>query len=285
MKAIIDQIAYDLNITINRFRPVSGGDISRAYLLNTSKGDLFLKINNSPHASVMFKAEAIGLQALETSNTLKIPEVIKTGASGSNAYLLLEAIATGSPNKSSMALLGEQLALMHANTAERFGFDSDNFIGSLPQSNNWHQHWPEFYVYERLIPQIKLAREKGLLASGEILGTDDMIKRCDELSGNAVPCLLHGDLWGGNYMIDTDGQPVLIDPAVYYGHHEVDIAMSRLFGGFSVDFYEAYESRFPITSGYSERMDLYQLYYLLVHLNLFGRSYYGSVSRLLKGLF
>ena len=222
---------------------------------------------------------------MEQTNTIKVPEVYQVGIAEGMSYLLMEAISPGPKTPGSMTRLGEALALMHKSSADQFGFDSDNYIGSLPQSNSWHTDWADFYVNERLIPQMSLAEKHHLLSSREIPSKASMIETCYGLTQNISPSLLHGDLWGGNYMITSEDQPVLIDPAVYYGHNEVDIAMTRLFGGFSSEFYRTYETHYPISEGYDKRMDLYQLYYLLVHLNLFGRSYYGSVSRLMKGLF
>ena len=270
---------------MHSYLPVSGGDISSAYLLSCSEGNFFLKINQNEFAETMFHAEAQGLRLLDSAKAIKIPEVVGYGLLENHAYLLLEAIQTSHPTSVSLKHLGEQLAQLHKTTNAVFGLDHSNFIGSLPQSNNFQDTWSVFYIKERLMPQYALANSKGLLQERDIPDYDQMKSCCDNLFKGIQPSLLHGDLWSGNYLIDSIGNPVLIDPAAYFGHHEVDIAMSRLFGGFGIEFYQAYEAHFPKTDGYEERMDLYQLYYLLVHLNMFGRSYYSSVIRLTKKLF
>ena len=181
---------------------------------------------------------------------------------------------------------GTQLAKLHLNHKAKFGFTSDNFIGSLPQSNKQYSDWANFYWHERIAPQLKLAKQNNLLHASKIISEQTAIAVFEELLGKDVkPTLLHGDLWAGNYLIATDGTPYLIDPATYWGHSMVDIAMSKLFGGFGNEFYTAYHEIIPKTDNYNAQIDLYQLYFLLVHLNLFGRSYYGSVSSILKHYF
>ncbi|MBT8268307.1 MAG: phosphotransferase [Flavobacteriaceae bacterium] len=285
VRDVIFSIASSNGLNLENYIAVSGGDISRAYLLHTSDGNFFLKLNSDHVSEDMFNVEAKGLQILAAAKAIKIPDVIGHGRIGDYAYLLLEAIKIKNETPSDLETLGEQLAQLHLSTAEQFGLDHSNFIGSLHQSNDFHEDWTTFYIAERLWPQYQLALSKGLLTNTDIPYVEQMTVCCDNLFEDIKPSLLHGDLWSGNYLIDQQGLPVLIDPAVYYGHHEVDIAMSRLFGGFSSDFYSAYEYHFPVTEGYEDRMDLYQLYYLLVHLNLFGGSYYGSVMRLTKRLF
>ncbi|MFL1011187.1 fructosamine kinase family protein [Flavisericum labens] len=173
------------------------------------------------------------------------------------------------------------MAKLHQCHSRNFGLDHNNFIGNLLQSNTEHKTWGNFYIYERLLPQLKLTKSKNLLHSNEIPPTETMVKSLSSLFRNIKPSLLHGDLWSGNYLISSDGTPYLIDPAVYYGHSEVDIAMTKLFGGFGEDFYDAYVESIPFTSDTTARIEIYQLYYLLVHLNLFGRSYYDSVKSIL----
>ena len=184
-----------------------------------------------------------------------------------------------------MAFFGEKLAKFHQKRGDVFGWDRHNFIGSLPQSNSKKTSWNVFYTEERLMPQLQLAIDKGMLSKQEAPDRDKMVSVLGELFKGVEPSLLHGDLWSGNYLINTDGVPYLIDPAVYWGHSEVDIAMSRLFGGFGASFYSSYDGLRPPDKASEDRMHIYQLYYLLVHLNLFGRSYYSSVTHILKQYF
>jgi fructosamine-3-kinase len=184
-----------------------------------------------------------------------------------------------------MALLGKQLANLHLNKSKTFGFNTDNFIGTLPQSNTTHHNWVDFYVEERLVPQLKIAIQRHLLTPAEVPDLSTMKLKTVDIFKYVQPSLLHGDLWSGNYLISKDGIPYLIDPAAYYGHSEVDIAMSLLFGGFDNSFYEAYHAVIPKETDTIARIELYQLYYLLVHLNLFGSSYYNSVKRITNKYF
>ena len=185
-----------------------------------------------------------------------------------------------------MDLLGHHLAALHQpSAADNFGGQTDNFIGNLPQSNTQQLNWSTFYVQERLLPQLEISRARQMLDPAEIPSLQKMLKRCSTIFPEVKPSLLHGDLWRGNYLISKNGSPYLIDPAIYFGHHEVDIAMSRLFGGFNSTFYDAYAEHFPQRIDDTALMNIYQLYYLLVHLNLFGSSYYSSVHRILKTYF
>lgn len=266
-------------------RPVSGGDISSAYCVVTDNGRYFLKVNSASFAKEMFEAEKVGLEAIQATNTIAAPQVILVDTLGEESFLLMEFVESKRPDASDYQRLGHQLAKMHLCSRPNFGFPSHNFIGSLPQQNHAHDTWPEFYWYQRILPQLKMALGKNLLQANLIPEEEKALTMLRNLFGEVSPSLLHGDLWGGNYLISTDGTPYLIDPAVYYGHAMVDIAMSRLFGGFSADFYDAYHQIIPQPSHHDEQIDLYQLYYLLVHLNLFGSGYYSSVSSILKRYF
>jgi fructosamine-3-kinase len=264
---------------------VSGGDISDAYRLSGKGGDFFFKVNHRSDAERMFKVEADSLQLLGSGGAIRTPAVIWTGSLDSGAGLLLEFIENRLPTSEDLLRFGRSLAQMHQQSSADFGWHQNNYIGSLEQYNTPHATWPEFYGRERLLPQIKMARQKNLLSAGEIPTEDRLLNSLKQYLPDTSPGLLHGDLWGGNYLISTKGQACLIDPAVYYGHGEVDLAMSRLFGGFGPAFYQGYHEVLPPEAGFAERQDIYQLYYLLVHLNLFGSSYYGSVSRILQRYF
>jgi fructosamine-3-kinase len=280
----VNHLTNILNNRIESILPVSGGDISSAYKIETSGKIYFLKLNQAS-ALNMFLKEADALKMIATTNTINTPSVIDVGSFETNSYLLMDFIDSKSPSNKDMALLGKQLANLHLNTSKTFGFNSDNYIGTLPQSNTKHQNWVDFYMEERLAPQLKLAVQKQLLSPTEVPNTSTMKLKTADIFKEVQPSLLHGDLWSGNFLISKDGTPYLIDPATYYGHSEVDIAMSLLFGGFSNSFYEAYHAVIPKETDTNARVELYQLYYLLVHLNLFGSSYYHSVKHILNKYF
>ena len=281
-----EHIAQALGSPISKVNTVSGGDISKAYCVHTSTQRFFLKVNESAIASKMFLAEKKGLENINLAKIIKAPEVIRCGQHESNSYLLLEFIESKNPTSKEFETLGHQLADLHTfSTGDSFGWEQDNYIGNLPQSNKNHKDWTLFYVHERLLPQLKMAKEKGLLNSIEIPSESNLVQGCRQFFPKVKPALLHGDLWSGNYLISHQGIPYLIDPALYFGHHEVDMAMTQLFGGFSSSFYTAYAEQIPAETLQNERRDIYQLYYLLVHLNLFGRTYYPSVKQLLKTYF
>lgn len=284
--ALKEHIEYLLCVKFTAIKPVSGGDISEAFVLQTESEHFFCKINARENAFDMFISEKEGLKAIGASKTIAVPKVLLCERLERGALLLLEYLPPKSATQTDMALLGHQLAAFHEfSESNRFGWKTDNFIGNLHQSNKWRDTWPEFYVHQRLIPQLKLAQKKKLLAEKELPSQERLEHACQNLFPKVRPSLLHGDLWRGNFLIAKSGMPHLIDPAVYYGHHEVDIAMTQLFGGFDRSFYDAYGEHFPRIGGEKERSELYQLYYLLVHLNLFGRSYYSSVMQIIKKYF
>jgi len=284
-EAIKSQLEAKLGQSILNVSRLSGGDISAVFKLSADTSSFVLKLNSGKTAANMFEAEAKGLGILAATQTLRIPEVIDYDTHEDQSYILMEFINTTRHTASSQRDLGIQLASLHQHLADTFGLDHDNFIGSLPQSNKQHDSWLSFYVFERLEPQLKMALDQGLLGTKESPHQQQLYEGCGKLFNEVQPALLHGDLWGGNVLTASDERAVLIDPAVYYGHHEVDIAMSLLFGGFSSDFYEHYHEIIPKAYGFEHRIKIYQLYYLLVHLNLFGRSYYSSVKAILDRYF
>jgi len=284
-KEFQNHLSFLIDQPIQNISSVSGGDISLAYKVKTEANTYFLKVNRGKDALTMFQTEKMGLEAIAQTQTIYVPKIYGCDIFENEAFLLMEFIESKSPSSFDFKNLGLKLAELHQDTAENFGLEEDNFIGSLPQSNTFHVFWVDFYTQERLLPQLKIAKQRELLSENECPSERTMIENLGNLFANIKPSLLHGDLWSGNYLISNEGIPYLIDPAVYYGHHEVDIAMSRLFGGFGNDFYKAYHSIHPRDSSTDARMDIYQLYYLLVHLNLFGRSYYGSVKSILEKYF
>ena len=229
----------------------------------------------------MFEAEADGLEALRNASGLRIPEVLGFGTEASGpSWLLLEYVPAGGPGERFCSRLAEGLARLHRLVDGAFGWGRDNFIGSLPQANGWDEDWAAFWWERRLEPKLRMARDRGFLS-----GEDDSWRRLERGMSAILEdapadrtSMLHGDLWSGNVYPSADGEPVVIDPAVYRGHAEVDLAMTELFGGFAPDFHDAYAGATSLSPMYDEgRRDLYQLYPLLVHVNLFGGSYEGGV--------
>ena len=258
---------------------VTGGSINQAWLLYTEAGRYFLKLNDHPNARFMLETESKGLLLLAPH--VDVPKVLGVQTVGKWCFLLLEYVEEGKRTPKFWEKFGQSLAHLHQQSNDVFGLDFDNFLGHLHQSNTPAKHWPDFYINERIMPQVKLAQDKQLLWDGASQDFEILYKNLNSLMPIEPPALIHGDLWGGNFLTSRKEGPILIDPAVYYGHREMDLAMSRLFGGFSPIFYEAYQEAYPCEEGLFERIGLYQLYYLLAHVNLFGRSYTGAVQKIL----
>jgi protein-ribulosamine 3-kinase len=262
--------------------PLSGGCINHVHRLETPDGNFCIKYNRKEVFPGMFESEATGLTTLRTAGEIKVPAVIGTGVSEHYSFILLEFIHSSKRTDGFMEDFGHCLARLHRHTKHRFGFPENNYMGSLPQCNSYHSDWAEFFIRERLEPQTELARKNGYLTADDMVCFGSLYRHLEKELLYEPPSLLHGDLWGGNYMVSDEGRACLIDPAVYFGHREVDLAMSRLFGGFDPDFYRSYEEEFPLEKGWNTRVDIYNLYPLLVHLNLFGTGYYGSVKDIIK---
>lgn len=278
------EIEKQLGHNIQSVKRVSGGSINEAAKLNIEElGRCFLKWNRSADPD-MFVKEVTGLNLLSDANTgLRIPEVMLQGThDGQIGYLLLEFIEDGRPGNRSAENFGEQLAALHSNRSNQYGLDEDNYIGRLPQSNNKHDDWVTFFIEERMEPQLNMALKSGKFQSSISAAFNAMYRKLPDIFPDARPSLLHGDLWGGNYFYDRNGTAVIYDPAVYYGHREIELAFTHLFGGFSSAFYKAYDSALPIEPGFEERKDIYNLYPLLVHTNLFGGSYARQVENIVK---
>jgi len=266
--------------------PVTGGCIHQTARVSTNlPDDFFLKWAPGPLSDV-FAAEADGLSALRDATDLTVPEVVGySDTEAKPAWLLLEYIPRGSPGRDYAERLGEALAVLHETGQGRYGWHRSNYIGSLPQANTPMDDWPAFWWSERLEPQLVMATDNGWLAGldqewATLESELPMLLGTAEEDGCSV---LHGDLWSGNVYPGPDGGPVLVDPAVYRGHREVDLAMTELFGGFPRGFYGAYEDRRPIRDGYADiRRHVYQLYPLLVHVNLFGGGYVNAVAGALR---
>ncbi len=263
---------------INTTQPLSGGDINDVYLLATNKRKLVVKLNSALGFPKMFDAEAKGLQKLKNTNTFTIPEVLQLGTINENAFLMLEYIDATPPKADFWEVFGEQLAALHQSTASYFGLEENNYIGSLWQYNAKCTSASEFYITQRLKPQFDLALQNGFSFSG----INTFYKNISHQIPNEPSSLIHGDLWSGNYMVDKNGNPCLIDPAIAFAPREMDIAMMYLFGGFDVRLFDAYNKVFPLEKDWEGRMPVFQLYYLLVHLNLFGSSYYNGVKNIVN---
>ncbi len=267
-----------LGDTILDTQQLIGGDIADAFSLYTTNGRCYFLKHGQHLPSDMFSAEAQGLRAIASTNTVRTPEVI----AATEEFLLLEFIETRAPGVDYWIKLGRQLATMHNHKAERFGFECDNYCGATPQPNTWYADGHLFFAEQRLLYQGKLARDQGLLTTRDFHSIEQFCIRLAELIPHQPASLLHGDLWRGNQMCSSSGQPVLFDPACHYGWGEAELAMTMLFGGFGDDFYTAYQEIRPLESGWQTRSALYNLYHLLNHLNLFGKTYYQQVSAIIR---
>ncbi len=264
-------------------RPVGGGDISAAWRVRANDHAVFLK-TGSTDSYEMFLAEAEGLRELEKANAVLVPKVLGCVRSSTESMLALEWIDFDLPGAAAEELLGHQLAKQHRCCNPRFGWHRDNTIGSTPQRNLWNDDWIEFLTEDRIGYQLRLAAENGFTGELQSEGNKLMSDLGRLFSGYwPEASLLHGDLWGGNWA-SSSGQPVIFDPAVYYGDRESDIAMTKLFGGFGAAFYRAYEASWPLATGSDQRILLYQLYHVLNHLNLFGRSYLDRALGIIRSL-
>ena len=270
-KAISD--TSDTPFKIESTHEISGGSINRAVCLQGYDRAYFAKLNSASQLP-MFAAEAVGLRAIAATRTLRVPKPIVWGTTADQSWLILEYIPLAHSGTTTEAQLGKQLAAMHRTTHRQFGWQEDNFIGSSAQSNRWEDSWLSFLRNQRLAFQLKLAARHDapttLLEKGKRL----LLLLPSILDGyHPQVSLLHGDLWSGNRAADDEGQPVIFDPAVYFGDREADLAMTELFGGFGEGFYRAYRAAWPLEEGYEVRKQLYNLYHLLNHFKLFGGAY------------
>ena len=262
---------------------VLGGDINESFYVRTKENEYFVKRNRAASRS-FFEFEANGLRQIQETNTIDVPRVygIFEDEKEGFAMLWLEWVEGEKTNRTD-ELLGERLAAMHLSKGEGFGFEGKGYIGRLPIESKVMDSWLEYYRTVCLLGQLKLGQAAGTIRGKREKLLHKLIERLDEwIPKKPKPSLLHGDLWGGNWITGKDGDPYVIDPSVLRGDHEFEIAFTRLFGGFSERFYEAYQSVFPLSDEYKIKEELYQLYYLLVHLNMFGESYGSSVDRILK---
>lgn len=283
---LIQQLEIQTGLILQPFQisSVSGGDINSAYKLQAGQQIWFIKLNRA-NLLDMFVAEAAGLKALANTNTVKVPEVVCSGVFEQYSFLLLNYICLSPLNPASLSLFGEQLAALHSQTQPYFGWQQNNTIGSTPQSNTAHTDWVSFWRTERLEKQLQLAANKGYKGVLQTQGQKLLTKLDDFfVDYHPQPAFLHGDLWAGNAAQDTLGNPVMFDPACYFGDREADLAMTELFGGFGKNFYAAYHASYPLDTGYIVRKTLYNLYHILNHLNLFGGAYLSQSQGMIAGL-
>ena len=273
---------YGEGVTVTSRRTISGGDINDAHELRLSNGEhIFVKSNRVSNLA-FFTAEMMGLAAIRETKAIGTPEVLAYGTDdGIGAFLLLSYIEAGARIPDYWETFGRELAMMHQVPQESFGFSEDNFIGATPQKNDRRATFLEFFRDCRLTPQFQMADH--YFSSADRKQAQKLLDHMDRFYIEpSHPSLVHGDLWSGNHMTGTDGKAWLIDPAVYVGHPEADLAMTELFGRCPQAFYDAYAETAPLQPGYEERRDFYNLYQLLNHLNLFGTSYLSSVRRILS---
>lgn len=286
--SLIERLREDLSqhaghaVDIEREVPVGGGSINDCYRLHTDAGLFFVKVNAADQHPSMFAAEADGLHRLGSTRAVRVPNAIAFGEDHDTSYLLLEHIDGGSKSATFWEAFGRSLAQLHRNTSPSFGLQQNNYIGTLKQVNTPNSSWAQFFITDRLELQVRMARDRKRLGDGAVLRFERLYAELPSLFPVEPPALLHGDLWSGNFLCDASERSVLIDPAVYYGHREMDIAMTKLFGGFDDAFYGAYNSERPLHDGWQDRLDLWNLYPLLVHVNLFGGSYAAKVEAILQ---
>jgi len=277
----LQNIFNECGLNVQRYEQVHGGDINHAYCLFTAQEKYFLKINDKEKYPGMFQKEANGLDLLRKHCTLIIPQVFKTGECGNRQYLLMEWLAKAPPQKNIWEDFGSGLAKMHQQPQSYFGLNEDNYIGILKQDNSSHNEWHSFYSECRIMPLVKTLFDSGSFSSKDTDNANSFCKNLKDIFPVESPALLHGDLWGGNFLVASSGKAALFDPAVYFGHREMDIGMTKLFGGFDHHFYKAYNETYPLEKEWENRLSATQLYPLLVHAVLFGGHYITNASQVI----
>lgn len=263
-------------------RSISGGCINQGYCLQGGGRSYFVKLNRASQLP-MFEAEALGLMAIANTQTVRVPQPLASGQGDSQSYLILEWLEFGPSSAQAWGEMGRNLARLHQQgRAQQYGWTQDNTIGLTPQPNPWTEDWGEFWLESRLGYQLRLARRRG----GDFPDPWDIAPGIKNLLAGhqPPPSLVHGDLWSGNVAILATGEPVILDPAPYYGDAEVDLAMTELFGGFPAAFYRGYGEILPPQPGYEQRKILYNLYHVLNHFNLFGGGYGQQARQMLREL-
>jgi fructosamine-3-kinase len=272
------------SFTLINTRPVSGGCINSAYILHGDTTNYFIKLNQL-QLLPMFEAEFAGLQEIAETKTIRVPQPIVCGTLSDKAFIILEMISLSPGNKHSDNQLGQQLAALHQIQYPFFGWHQNNTIGSTEQINDISEEWSTFWRTNRIGFQLSLAKQNGY--GGKLIRTGE--KLCESIhyffdNHQPHPSMLHGDLWSGNAAVTEQNEPVIYDPASYYGDRETDIAMTELFGGFSCNFYDSYNEAYPLPPEYNTRKTLYNLYHILNHLNLFGAGYQHQAQSMIDSL-
>ncbi len=260
---------------------LTGGDINEVYKVKNGDQETVVKLNVAEDFPKMFKKEKSGLELL-SEGPVRVPKVINLHHTSTHQLLEIEYIQSGIKASKFWENFGHRLAGLHQMTNNKFGLSEDNYIGSLKQQNDFCSSWDEFLVKQRLMPMIKLAVDNQVISYQQSKQFEPFFKRITEIYPFEKPSLLHGDLWSGNFLVDDSGSPVIIDPAVYYGHREIDIGMMNLFGGFENELFNSYNEIYPLEKDWQKRIGYNQLYPLMVHVNLFGLSYWSQVERNLR---
>ena len=262
---------------------LGGGCINDAFKLSNGSQAWFVKTNDADRLD-MFEAEAAGLNGLASAGAIGVPRPLCTGAEAGQSFIVMEYLSLGQGGMQDWSRAGRQLAELHRTQGKAFGWGRDNTIGATPQLNDWRQDWVAFWRDQRLGYQLELAASRGHHGQLQVLGEQLLTRFAALLDHAPAPSLLHGDLWGGNIGFTDDGDPVIFDPATYYGDREAELAMTELFGGFGSDFYAAYREAWPVDPGYPVRRELYNLYHVLNHLNLFGGGYGSQATTMMQRL-
>ncbi len=269
-------------VTVSEISPVPGGDINQTFLIHTSKGRFFLKLNAALFGHDFFEKEARGLATLANAGAMKVPRPLFDGKFHQQIYLVMEYLEKGPPKEDFWTNFGSSMANLHRNSADQFGLEYNNYIGKLHQQNNYTDNFADFYTNQRILPLVSKAMKHKMLQGDDISNAENLCRKLSDIIPEEKPSLLHGDLWKGNFMSMANGHVAIFDPSVYYGHREMDLAMTMLFGGFEESFYQAYTDSSPLTPGFDDRKEIFQLYPLLVHLLLFGGPYYQQVRNILQ---
>ena len=264
-----------------QYSPVGGGSINETGRILWGGSEFFCKINSATKFPHLFLKEKKGLERIAQQGLIKTAAVIDHFETGGHQFLLLEWISPGTRTTGFWKQFGKQLAALHLVHNSYFGWEEDNYMGSVEQGNKFTGRWEEFFIHRRLESLIDKCIDKKLLHLKHIDGFRKLYREIPGIFNEEEPCLLHGDLWSGNFMCNTDAEPVLVDPAVYFGHRSMDLGMTTLFGGFSSEFYEAYHYHYPLPANHKEQWEICNLYPLLIHLLLFGQSYLPSIEKVL----
>ncbi|WDF70518.1 fructosamine kinase family protein [Sphingobacterium oryzagri] len=272
LKSVLEEC---LNQVVVRVKPIHSGHVNDAYKVLTKDRCYFLKVNREIVFSNYFVQERAGLAALKEAFQHRVPEVVGVFEHDGAQLLIMEYIESGNANEGFWTDFGQQLAAMHRKSDASFGWHDNNYIGNLPQENTRNSCWSSFYTENRILPLVRKMQDMGVFSNKQIQQAEKLCLEINNILPKEAPALIHGDLWSGNFLIDKKGLPVLIDPSISFSHREMDIGMTKLFGGFPAEFYAAYTASFPLAPGWEARLPVMQLYPLLVHATLFGGGYVG----------